>query len=129
MYRLRRIVPGTLLVLALAAGVAVALEGKQAAKTPAPAAKAEEKPAPGDPAAGKKLFKKDCSICHFDTAATRRVGLGLKGLYKRDQLPTAAKPVTDASLRAIIAEGMTQMPPFKFSKKEMDDLLAYLKTL
>jgi cytochrome c len=83
----------------------------------------------GDPAKGKVVFEQ-CSVCHNADSADKKVGPGLKGLFKKDKLSNGKKP-TDASVRAKIDEGGNGMPAYKdmLTDQEKDDLIAYLKTL
>lgn len=90
----------------------------------------------GDPAAGRKLYKAHCALCHFADAAIVKVGPGLKGLFQMKKLPLTALPATEENIRKRIGEGNPDpqkplMPAYKeiFAAKEMDDLVAYLKTL
>jgi mono/diheme cytochrome c family protein len=89
--------------------------------------------AAGDAAAGKALFVKNCALCHNADSTVKKIGPGLKGLLKNKELPASHKPATDANVRAQIKNGNAAkgMPAFgsKFSKTEIDGLIAYLKTL
>jgi len=82
-----------------------------------------------DPAKGKVLFDL-CGACHDPGSAEKRVGPGLKGLFKRARLSNR-KPVTEKNVRTLIDEGAAGMPAFQdmFSSEEKDHLIAYLKTL
>lgn len=84
----------------------------------------------GDPVAGRELFQRGCSVCHYANASQKKVGPGLNGLYKLSALPNGA-PVTDANVESWIRNGGGLMPPFKnaLSPEQMQDLIAYLKTL
>lgn len=83
----------------------------------------------GDAAKGKQVFDQ-CSVCHNADSAEKKIGPGLKGLYKRDKLANG-KPVNDANIRAKIDEGGNGMPAYKdiLSDQEKMDVMAYLKTL
>jgi mono/diheme cytochrome c family protein len=87
----------------------------------------------GDAALGKALFVKNCALCHNADKADKKIGPGLKGVLKNKELPASHKPATEASVRAQIENGSLAkgMPAFgsKFSKTEIDSLIAYLKTL
>ena len=100
------------LCVGLAAGSAVALSA-----------------AKGDAAKGKVVFEQ-CAVCHNADSDEKKMGPGLKGLYKKDKLANGKKP-TDASIRARIDEGGSGMPGYKdmLSDTEKDDLIAYLRTL
>jgi len=83
----------------------------------------------GDPAKGKEVFEQ-CSVCHNADSDEKKMGPGLKGLFKKDKLTNGKKP-TEANIRAKIDEGGNGMPAYKdmLSDQEKDDLIAYLKTL
>ncbi len=84
----------------------------------------------GNPEKGKEVFAQ-CSVCHNANNTEKKVGPGLKGLFKRDKLASTGKKVTDANVRARIDEGGGGMPAYKdlLSDEEKTDLIAYLKTL
>jgi cytochrome c len=84
--------------------------------------------AAGDAAKGKVVFEQ-CGVCH-STGDEKKMGPGLKGLYKKEKMTSGKKP-SDATVRAKIDEGGNGMPGYKdmLSDKEKDDLLAYMKTL
>ena len=86
--------------------------------------------------AGKKLFDQNCTLCHIADQTTTKIGPGLKGVLKNKELPYSHRPATVANVREQIEKGNPQgkpmpMPPFanKLSKTQLDDLIAYLKTL
>lgn len=83
----------------------------------------------GDATKGKAVFEQ-CAICHDAESTDAKIGPGLKGLFKRDKLPSG-KPVTDANVLMQINEGGNGMPAYKdiLSDTEKADVLAYLKTL
>ena len=83
----------------------------------------------GDAAKGKEVFEQ-CAVCHNADSDEKKMGPGLKGLFKKDKLTNGKKP-TEANIRAQIDEGGSGMPAYKdmLSDPEKDDLIAYLKTL
>jgi cytochrome c2 len=85
--------------------------------------------AKGDPEKGKEVFQA-CSVCHNADSDEKKIGPGLKGLFKRDKLADGKK-LTEASIRARIDEGGNGMPAYKelLGDQEKEDLIAYLKTL
>jgi cytochrome c2 len=85
--------------------------------------------AKGDAAKGKAVFE-TCAVCHNPDNVEKKMGPGLKGLFKRDKMANGKKP-TDANVRDRIDEGGSGMPAYKemLSDGEKDDLMAYLKTL
>src|SRR5215831_2935429 len=83
----------------------------------------------GDAAKGKEVFEQ-CAVCHNADSEEKKMGPGLKGLFKRDKMANGKKP-SDATILAKINDGGNGMPAYKdmLSDEEKDDLLAYLKTL
>lgn len=76
---------------------------------------------------GASVFQARCARCHSATPAGR-AGPGLDALFHREQLPNGA-PVTEDNVRAWIIRGGGRMPAQRLPDEEMDDLMAYLKTL
>jgi cytochrome c2 len=85
--------------------------------------------AKGDAAKGKEVFEQ-CGVCHNADSDEKKMGPGLKGLFKRDKMNNGKKP-TEANIRGRVDEGGSGMPAYKdmLSDQEKDDLIAYLKTL
>ncbi|MGA7234926.1 MAG: c-type cytochrome [Bryobacteraceae bacterium] len=83
----------------------------------------------GDAAKGKEVFGQ-CAVCHSADTTEKKMGPGLKGLFKHDKLANGKK-VTDATVREQIDQGGNGMPPYKdlLSDDEKDNVIAYLKTL
>lgn len=90
---------------------------------------AQEKAKGGDPEKGKEVFEQ-CGVCHNADSVEKKMGPGLKGLFKREKLKNGKK-VTDANVMAIINAGGNGMPAYEemLSQEERDNVLAYLKTL
>jgi mono/diheme cytochrome c family protein len=79
--------------------------------------------APQAAANGKHIFNQSCATCHDTLGTTTKPGPRLKNYY-RHQRPA------DATVRTIIQQGKGRMPAFStLSKLQVDDLVAYLKTL
>jgi cytochrome c len=85
--------------------------------------------AEGNAAKGKEVFEQ-CGVCHNADSDEKKMGPGLKGLFKKDKMTNGKKP-TEATVRAKVDEGGNGMPAYKdmLSDQEKDDLVAYLKTL
>src|SRR5262245_61214836 len=83
----------------------------------------------GDAAKGKELFEQ-CSVCHNADSTEKKMGPGLKGLFKRQKLNNG-KPVNDANVKAVINAGGNGMPAYEsiLSDDEKNHVIAYLKTL
>ena len=86
--------------------------------------------AKADAEKGKQQFQTTCAVCHNPDSDQKKMGPGLKGLFKRDKLANGKKP-TEANIRAKIDEGGNGMPQYKdmLSDQEKNDIVAYLKTL
>lgn len=84
---------------------------------------------PGDAAKGKEVYEQ-CAVCHSADTVEKKMGPGLKGLYKKAKLANGQKP-SDASILAFINKGKGAMPAFAdvLSADEKAQLLVYLKTL
>ena len=83
-----------------------------------------------DAAKGKSTFEDNCSVCHNADSTERKMGPGLKGLFKHDKLANG-KAVNEGNVTTMINEGGNGMPPFAdaLTKSEKDDIVAYLKSL
>lgn len=81
-------------------------------------------------ARGKAVFDSKCAVCHYDASTAKKIGPGLKNLFRRGTYSNGA-PVDDASLERWIEKGGKNMPGFKdpLSAEQIRDLIAYLKTL
>ena len=83
----------------------------------------------GDPEKGKELFEQ-CGVCHNADSDEKKLGPGLKGLFKKEKMNNGKKP-TEENVRAQLDEGGNGMPAYKemLTEEEKNDLIAYLKTL
>ena len=120
-----------LLLTAALLGVAVA----GASFAQAPKGGAPQKPAVtvgprGDATKGGVIYKRNCEICHHSASTAKKIGPGLKGVYKRETF-AAGKPVNDETMRTWIEDGGKDMPQFKNTLKpeQIADLIAYIRTL
>src|SRR5579871_2660453 len=84
----------------------------------------------GNAEKGKEVFEQ-CSVCHNADSDEKKMGPGLKGLFKKAKLTSNGKKPTEANVLEKINEGGNGMPPYKdmLSDQEKADLIAYLKTL
>jgi cytochrome c2 len=84
----------------------------------------------GDAAKGKEVFDQ-CTVCHNSDSTERKMGPGLKGLFKKAKLESNGKPATEPNIIDKINEGGNGMPGYKdtLSDDEKANLIAYLKTL
>jgi mono/diheme cytochrome c family protein len=80
--------------------------------------------APQAAANGKHIFNQSCAACHDTLGTMTKSGPALKNYYRHQ--PRSA----DAIVRTIIQLGKGRMPAFTtLNKLQVDDLVAYLKTL
>jgi mono/diheme cytochrome c family protein len=96
---------------------------------PAAAQKKGDKAASGDSEKGKAVFEQ-CSVCHNADSEEKKMGPGLKGLFKWEKMTNGKKP-TEANVQAKIDEGGNGMPAYKemLTDEEKKDLMSYLKSL
>ena len=93
--------------------------------------KKEAKKTPGaSVAVGQAQFKEKCAVCHWPDKTDKRIGPGMKGLYKRAKM-FDERPLNDANIRELIMKGGGKMVGFEESldAKQLDAVIAYLKTL
>ncbi len=83
----------------------------------------------GDAEKGKEVFQQ-CSVCHYPDKKEKKMGPGLKGLFKKEKLHNG-KAATEKNIREVINKGGSGMPAYEdlLTAEEKDDLVAYLKTL
>lgn len=83
----------------------------------------------GDAAKGKELFEQ-CGVCHNADSDEKKMGPGLKGLFKKAKLANG-KPVNEENVKAILNTGGNGMPAYEsiLSDEEKAHVMAYLKTL
>ncbi len=81
-------------------------------------------------ARGRRVFDAQCARCHDPYSSSARKGPSLTKLYKRQYLPSGL-PANDAHVTDSIMLGRKMMPAFNqtINPQQLDDLLAYLKTL
>jgi mono/diheme cytochrome c family protein len=81
-------------------------------------------------ARGRRLFDQSCAQCHRAYSPETQNGPSLKGVFKKQTLPSGT-PANDDRVRENILMGRAKMPGFRnlFSDEQVDDLIAYLHTL
>ena len=80
---------------------------------------------------GKTVFAQNCSGCHFSDSRETKVGPGLAGLFDRETLPVSGRPVSEETVRHQFEDPYKNMPRLAddLSKQQIEDVIAYLKTL
>jgi mono/diheme cytochrome c family protein len=82
--------------------------------------------AAGDADAGKRIAQQWCSACHVTGKEKRGKGSDAAPSF----VGLAQKPVkTEAYLKAWIANPHPPMPNFNLSRRDIDDLVAYIRGL
>ena len=79
-------------------------------------------------ARGAQVFHDACAKCHYPTNTHSLHGPGLQAITKVKAMPSGAPP-TDERLSIVILRGRNMMPATQLSDDQLNDLLAYLKTL
>lgn len=78
---------------------------------------------------GHAVFQSRCGQCHYDREESSLHGPSLRGLYKRPYLPSGA-PANDERVTSTVLHGHGLMPAQpNMDPQDLDDLLAYLRTL
>jgi mono/diheme cytochrome c family protein len=85
--------------------------------------------AKGSAKAGKSLFEGKCAMCHAkDGSGDSPMG---KGMKVPDLRSKTLQKQTDAEIYDVIAKGKGMMPHYssQLSKEQINDLVAYIRTL
>lgn len=79
---------------------------------------------------GHDVFQQHCLQCHYDRVNQSLAGPTLRGVFKRQYLPSGA-PANDDRVMSTIVFGYGIMPPMgrSMAPEERTALLAYLHTL
>lgn len=104
----------------------IALCGMNACK-PLPPSKPSSQWTPQE-ARGAVVFEHDCARCHYPTTTQGLHGPGLQAITKVKAMPSGAPP-TDERLADVILHGRGMMPATSLNDQQLQDLLAYLRTL
>jgi mono/diheme cytochrome c family protein len=77
--------------------------------------------------AGRRLYQQSCAACHDAHSVPGQNGPSLKGLFKKQFLPSGL-PSNERFVRQTILTGRNMMPAVgqSFTQQQLDDLLAYL---
>jgi mono/diheme cytochrome c family protein len=80
--------------------------------------------------AGRRVFVRHCSACHYADSEAGLNGPGLEGLFRKRYLPSGMV-ANDERVTAVIVRGRNMMPGVgdTLSDQQMAELLAYLHTL
>jgi mono/diheme cytochrome c family protein len=83
----------------------------------------------GDAAKGKQVFTSRCSVCHGESgegkeAIGKAYGVTMPVLGSKE-----VQSLDDADIKKIISQGKGKMKPVSLSDQEMNDVVAFLRTL
>ncbi len=81
-------------------------------------------------AAGRLLYRQSCAPCHDAHSVPGQNGPHLKGLLKKQFLPSGL-PANERFVRQTIVSGRNMMPAVggSLTPQQLDDLIAYLHSL
>jgi len=115
-------------IAVLAVAGAVLAQDPPAKTTPK---KAASHASTGSAVNGKEVFEKKCAMCHFADSDQKKIGPGLKGIFKRGTFTVNNNKVTTESLKTWIENGDSLMPGMKevLEPAQIKDVVAYVKTL
>jgi len=79
---------------------------------------------------GRRVFHLYCAICHSAYSSKGMKGPSMKGLYKKEYLPSGLI-ANDRFVEQTIVRGRNMMPPLgnSLNPQQVEDLIAYLHTL
>ncbi len=125
--------PAILMTAALglmAAGLVFAQSSEKKGAAKPEAKKEEPRTAKGNALRGRQLYEDQCAICHFSASNEKKIGPGLKAIFRNGKFANGKK-VDDTSMRAWIENGGVDMPAFKetLTTQQISDLIAFLRTL
>jgi len=79
---------------------------------------------------GRRVYKIYCTVCHSAYTSKGLKGPSMKGLYKKEYLPSGLL-ANDRFVEQTIMGGRKMMPGFgnSLTQEDVQDLVAYLHTL
>ena len=83
----------------------------------------------GDAAKGKGIFVSRCSVCHGESGEGKEAIGKMLGVKMPVLSSKEVQSLDDAAHKKIISEGKGKMKPVSLSDQEMNDVVAFLRTL
>ena len=84
----------------------------------------------GNARQGALLFNTKCASCHHGDSEEKKIGPGLKDLFRKEKLPHSGHPATVENVKRVLIRPILTMPSFaNLTDQEIANLIAYLKTL
>jgi len=79
---------------------------------------------------GREILHQRCSFCHATNSKAFRMGPGLKGILKGEELPMSKRPANRENIKRQIREPFRSMPPFlDLTDEDVEAIIDYLETL
>ena len=79
---------------------------------------------------GASFYNAKCLSCHYPDSEDKKLGPGLKDLFKKEKFPYSGRPTTVENIKQQLIRPALVMPSFtKMTEQEIADLFAYLQTL
>ena len=115
---------GLICIAENAVQISAAPQNKSASKSP------ERIAASSDAIAGRQIYSQQCAACHFASSAAKKIGPGMKGIYRKPKFADG-RAVSDANMISWIRNGGKNMPPLasNLNADEIRQVIAYLHTL
>jgi mono/diheme cytochrome c family protein len=82
----------------------------------------------GDAAKGKQVFSR-CAICHGDSGEGKEAIAKVYGVKMPALGSKEVQSLDNAALKKIIVEGKGKMKPVNLSDSEVEDVIAFLRSL
>ena len=79
-------------------------------------------------ARGRRVYDAACARCHFAYRSGDLHGPTIKGLYGKPSMPSGV-PANDERVKEVIVRGKRMMPPTDLSPQQLEDLVAYMRSL
>ena len=79
-------------------------------------------------AQGRHVYQSYCTQCHPAYSSSGNKGPRLKGMYKKEYLPSGLR-AEDRFVEDVILHGKRMMPATHLGPDQLQDLIAYLHTL
>jgi mono/diheme cytochrome c family protein len=81
--------------------------------------------------AGRRVYDNYCDRCHEPYSSSDKQGPTMQAVFKHPYLAVSGLPANDQRVGEIIRYGRGKMPGFgqALTQRQVDDLLAYLRTL
>lgn len=83
----------------------------------------------GDAAKGKEVFMSRCSVCHGESGEGKEAIGKMLGVQMPVLGSKEVQSLDDAAIKKIVTEGKGKMKPVNLSDQELNNVVAFLRTL